>query len=355
MSRKNRIAEVGFYHVINRGVAKTDIYLCDDDFLKFLAIVQDVSEEYGFELYSYALMSNHYHLLVKMTKPNLSATFQKINARYSIYFNNKYQRVGPLWQGRFKSWFVFDEHYLKTLVKYIEYNPIKAGITKNIGDYKWAMSSCNVAPRDISHSLNLMLNFELINGIKFDSELDEKEQKKINELYRSKLEIKKDEVVKKKLKKLDLYFENDKKELAIFNAIKDGYMGAEIARYLGVTKATVSKIYVNYKQKIKLFTRLRDNGLFWSYSKEMSYDECGENLLIEYVLKYADFDDIKHTLKLFGKRTVKRVWEEKLKSDKSFIKINLMLARVFFGMDVEADYFKEIKNARLEKLRLLAS
>jgi hypothetical protein len=73
------------------------------------------------------------------------------------------------------------------------------------------------------------------------------------------------------------------------------------------------------------------------------------------VLKYADFDDIELCLELFGKREVKRGWEEKLKSDRSFIKINLMLARVFFGMDVEADYFKEVKNGRFEKLKLLAS
>jgi hypothetical protein len=52
---------------------------------------------------------------------------------------------------------------------------------------------------------------------------------------------------------------------------------------------------------------------------------------------------------------MKEVWDAKLKSDKSFIKTNLMLARVFFGMDVESDYFKEVKNARFEKLKLLAS
>jgi putative transposase len=78
-------------------------------------------------------------------------------------------------------------------------------------------------------------------------------------------------------------------------------------------------------------------------------------LLIEYILKYADFDDIAQCIELFGKRMVKSVWEERLVSDKPFIKTNLMIARVFFGMDVESDYFKGVKNARLEKLRLLAS
>ena len=115
------------------------------------------------------------------------------------------------------------------------------------------------------------------------------------------------------------------------------------------------KIYKNYKEKVKLFESLRDKGIFWSYSKDISYEEFGEKLLIEYILKYADFDDIAKSLQLFGIKKVKKIWEEKLKSDKSFIKTNLMIARVFFGMDVESDYFKQVKNARLEKLRLLAS
>lgn len=255
--------------------------------------------------------------------------------------------VGPLWQGRFKAWYVYDKSYLKMIVKYIEYNPIKAGITHKIGEYKWAMSSKNV---EFS-----MFNFELLENINFNQELDENEQKKIDEFYSAKIEIKEDLVIKKELKKLDFYFHDLQKEVAIAHAIKDGYMGTDIAEYLGITKASVSKTYTNYKQKIKFYERLRDKGLFWSHSKDVSYEECGEKLLIEYVLKYADFDDIKLCLELFGKRKVKIVWEEKLKSDKSFIKINLMLARVFFGMDVEADYFKEVKNARFEKLKLLAS
>jgi len=109
------------------------------------------------------------------------------------------------------------------------------------------------------------------------------------------------------------------------------------------------------KEKVKLFEYLRNKGIFWSYSKEISYEEFGEKLLIEYILKYADFDDIAKCLELFGIKKVKSVWEEKLKSDKTFIKTNLMIARVFFKMDVESDYFKGLKNARLEKLKLLAS
>jgi len=371
MPRKNRIDKVGFYHIINRGVARANIYHDDEDFVRFLEIVQDASDEYHFSIYSFCLMSNHYHLLFKTTDLNLSIFMQKINSRYSIYYNNKYKRVGPLWQGRFKSWFVYDELYLKALVKYIEYNPIKAGITKKIGEYKWAMSSSNVTPQghflqgEFFHpgglsleqsSIHLeMLNFELIENINFDKELDDSELKKIDKLYRAKLEIQEGIVIKKELKKLDFYFTTYKKEVAISKAIKEGYMGTSIAEYLEITKAAVSKIYKIYKQKVKLFEHLRDKGIFWSYDTDVSYEEFGEKLLIEYVLKYADFDEIELCFNLFGKRAVKSVWEEKLGSDRAFIKTNLMIARVFLGMDIESDYFKGVKNARLEKLKLLAS
>jgi hypothetical protein len=97
-----------------------------------------------------------------------------------------------------------------------------------------------------------------------------------------------------------------------------------------------------YKQKVKLFKKLRDKGIFWSYSKAISYEEAGETLSVEYILKYGDFDDIKLALSLYGKRFTKKVWDEKLKTNQQFIKTNLMIARVFFGMDVESNYFKEM-------------
>lgn len=347
MPRKVRIEKTGFYHIVNRGVARTNIYLCDDDFLKFLEIVQEASEEFCFEIYSFALMTNHYHLLMRMNDTNLSSALQKINSRYSIYFNNKYKRVGPLWQGRFKSWYVYDESYLKSLVRYIEFNPIKANMTQYIGEYKWAMSS--------NYVQFSMLNFELMENTNFDKDLDEKELKKIDELYHAKIEIKGDAEDKKIQKKLTEYFEILPKEQAIYRAVKDGYTQKEVGEFLELSHVTISKSIRIYKQKIKLFNKLRDKGIFWSYKKGISYDDVGAELFVEYLLKYGDFDDIKLGFELFGKRVMKKVWENKLKADKSFIKTNLMLARIFFGMDVESDYFEKVTNERFEKLQLLAS
>ena len=347
MARKLRIEKNGFYHIINRGVAKNIIFLDEYDNIKFLEILQDASQDYGFEIYSYCFMNNHYHLLMQIKKENLSIIMQKINSRYSMYFNHKYKRVGPLWQGRFKSWFVYDENYLQTLIRYIEFNPIKANITKQIGEYKWAMSSRN--------DKFLMLNYELIDVTDFIKALDEKELKKIDELYHAKIEIKDGNIAQKEVILLNDYFKKYSKEQAVYKAIKDGYTGNAAAKYLSLSNAAISKILKTYKQKIMLFNKLRDKGIFWSYSKNITYDEAGENLTIEYLLKYGDFDDIVLGFKLFGKRLIKKVWQDRLQDDRQFIKLNLMLARVFFGMDVESDYFKGMKNARSEKLRLLAS
>ena len=347
MARKPRIEKNGFYHIINRGVARSNIFLKDDDFKNFLEILKDASQDYEFEIYSYCLMNNHYHLLMQIKKENLSIIMQKINSRYSIYFNHKYKRVGPLWQGRFKSWYVYDESYLQTLVRYIEFNPIKANITKKIDEYKWTMSSKSVAFS--------MLNYELIDVVDFSKALDEKELNKIDELYHAKLEIKDDNIIQKEMIPFDDYFKKYSKEQAIYKVIQDGYTGSSVAKYLSLSNAAISKILKTYKQKVMLFNKLRDKGIFWSYSKNITYDEAGENLTIEYLLKYGDFDDILLGFKLFGKRKIKSIWDKTMKSDQRFIKLNVMLARVFFGMDVESNYFKGAKNERFEKLKLLTS
>ena len=90
-------------------------------------------------------------------------------------------------------------------------------------------------------------------------------------------------------------------------------------------------------------------------SKKITQAKAREGLFVEYLLKYGDFYDIVLGFKLFGKRVMKKIWEEKVMRDQQFIKTNLMLARVFFNMNVESSYFKKMKNERFEKLKLLAS
>jgi REP element-mobilizing transposase RayT len=128
----------GFHHVINRGVEKRNVFLNEEDFDTFLDLLCKTCLEYGVNVHSYALMSNHYHLLVETSKENLSMYMRRLNAAYAIYFNKKYKRSGHLWQGRFKSWFVTDDSYLYTLIRYIEYNPLKARLIKKTGEYPYS-------------------------------------------------------------------------------------------------------------------------------------------------------------------------------------------------------------------------
>jgi REP element-mobilizing transposase RayT len=136
-----RIDCPGLYHVINRGVEKRLVFLDDPDHRKFLRLVDAQKKVFDFKVVAYCLMPNHYHLLVETRFENLSSAIKDLNQFYAQYFNKKYDRVGALWQGRFKSWFVFNEKYLNVLIKYIERNPIKAGLATRIGEYPWASSA----------------------------------------------------------------------------------------------------------------------------------------------------------------------------------------------------------------------
>lgn len=358
MARKLRINQSGFYHVINRGVERRDVYLDDGDRKYFLEIISNAAELFDFEVYSFCLMNNHYHLLIKTKSDNLSLIMRQINSKYGIYFNGKYKRIGHLWQGRFKSWYVYDQKYLNTLIKYIEFNPVKAGITKKIGEYPWAMSAAKGYVKFFTSkgfSNGTVLNYELLEGLDFDLGFSDDDVKELDEFNNSKLELKDDRIVKMVRRSLEYHFANVDREAGIVSALKDGYTQVAVGEYLGLSNIAISKIYNIYNQKVKLFNRLRKSGVFWSYAKDLSYEQAGANLFIEYLLKYGDFNDIVVGFKLFGKRMVKRVWQSSLVGNRQFVKLNVMLAKVFFDMDVDSGYFSNIKNERYEKLRVLAS
>ncbi|MEA3353871.1 MAG: transposase [Campylobacterota bacterium] len=137
MPRKQRITEPGFYHVISRGVERRNVFLEDDDFYKFLWILNEQFKNYNITLHRYCLMTNHYHLLIETKESNISDTMKKLNSLYSIYFNKKYNRTGHLWQGRFASYYLYDDVQFCYVSKYIERNPIKANMVKQVDHYKY--------------------------------------------------------------------------------------------------------------------------------------------------------------------------------------------------------------------------
>ncbi len=138
MPRRPRIEIAGYYHIINRGVDKMNIFRHPDDYEYFEELMCFYMKSYGITLHNYCLMSNHYHLLIETTGENLSKFMRQLNMNYAIYYNKKYKRTGHLWQGRFKSWYVTDEAYLYTLMLYIEQNPLNAKMVKSLEAYPYS-------------------------------------------------------------------------------------------------------------------------------------------------------------------------------------------------------------------------
>jgi putative transposase len=130
--------EFSTYHIITRGNEKKKIFLDSGDKERFLEILSRVKTKYNFLVYVYCLMDNHLHLIIYDNGTDLSLIMKSLNVSYVSYFNRKHQRVGHLFQDRYKSEPIDDDTYLLELSKYIHNNPVKAGIVKDALEFKWS-------------------------------------------------------------------------------------------------------------------------------------------------------------------------------------------------------------------------
>jgi putative transposase len=148
MARPLRIQYPGaYYHVMNRGNRREDIFITDQDRQVFLDALADSCETYHIRLISYVLMFNHFHLLVQTPQANLSEFMRHFLVTYTVRFNRRNGRTGHVFQGRFKSLLVDEDEYLLPLSRYIHLNPIrtrrleKAEVSEkceNLKKYPWS-------------------------------------------------------------------------------------------------------------------------------------------------------------------------------------------------------------------------
>jgi REP element-mobilizing transposase RayT len=125
MAKPLRIEYPGpYYHVMNRGNRREDIFVTDKDRKVFLDGLADSCETYSIKLIAYVLMSNHFHLIVQTPKANLSEFMRHFLVTYTVRFNRRNGRAGHVFQGRFKSLLVEEDEYLLPLSRYIHLNPI---------------------------------------------------------------------------------------------------------------------------------------------------------------------------------------------------------------------------------------
>ncbi len=132
-------------HVIQRGNNRSIIFAEEGDYQFYLKKLGEACKKYQCYLHAYVLMTNHVHLLLTPhMKGGIGKVMQMLGRYYVQYFNYKYNRTGTLWEGRYKATVLDSEHYLLTCSRYIEMNPVRAGIVDHPADYLWSSYHCNV-------------------------------------------------------------------------------------------------------------------------------------------------------------------------------------------------------------------
>jgi len=138
-ARKHQLNTSLIYHIYNRSNGRVAIFNSSQDYLYFIQLLQIYSLKFCIKIYNWVIMRNHYHLLLELAKPEIvSKVMAGIGKSYTNYYHRKYSSSGFLWQGRFKLQPVQEERYLIACARYIERNPIKAGIVKEAQDYPYS-------------------------------------------------------------------------------------------------------------------------------------------------------------------------------------------------------------------------
>jgi len=135
------------HHIVQRGHNRQAVFAADEDYQYYLDNLRDWKRELGCKVYAYCLMTNHVHLLVDPGEDenNLALLMKRIGGRQTRYVNKLEKRSGTLWEGRYKSCPVSRNRYLLACSRYIEMNPVRAGLVDDPGKYRWASFSAKVA------------------------------------------------------------------------------------------------------------------------------------------------------------------------------------------------------------------
>lgn len=133
-------------HIVQRGNSRQAVFFSRDDYAAYLEWFREGAEKHGCVIHAYVLMTNHVHfLLTPKSSDSISKTIQYVGRHYVPYVNHTYGRSGTLWEGRHKGSIVSSEEYLLACMRYIELNPVRAGMVQTPGEYPWSSYSINSA------------------------------------------------------------------------------------------------------------------------------------------------------------------------------------------------------------------
>lgn len=147
MPRTGRLVITGYsHHVIQRGHNRQDVFTSDEDYRYYLDNLREWKERLGCRLYAFCLMTNHVHLVVDpgTRGENLALLMKRLAGRQTGFVNSREKRTGTLWEGRYKSSPISTDDYLLACCRYVELNPVRAGIVADPADYRWSSNAGKV-------------------------------------------------------------------------------------------------------------------------------------------------------------------------------------------------------------------
>ena len=149
MPRVARSVVPGFpLHVVQRGINRNACFFCDDDYALYLRYLAESATRFACSVHAYCLMTNHVHLLLTPREENACGLFMKyLGQRYVQAVNRRLTRTGTLWEGRFHSCIVRSDHHVLACYRYIELNPVRAGIVRTPSEYSWSSYGGNTGDR----------------------------------------------------------------------------------------------------------------------------------------------------------------------------------------------------------------
>jgi putative transposase len=140
MGRLPRLIADGLvYHALNRGNNRLGVFAGAADFQQFLRALEQTKGRYPFRLYAYCLMANHFHLVLEPAPgQNISRIVQSLTVAHTWHYHKAQATSGHVWQGRFKSPVIAADEHLLTVLRYVESNPLRAGLVTDLADYPWS-------------------------------------------------------------------------------------------------------------------------------------------------------------------------------------------------------------------------
>ena len=149
MPRQPRLDMPGMpQHVVQRGNDRQPCFFTEIDHVRYLDELRDASAMHSCAVHAYVLMTNHVHLLLTAERTGaIARLMQSLGRRYVRYINDRYHRTGTLWEGRYKACLIDTDSYLLRCYRYIERNPVRAGMVATPGDYRWSSFAANAYGR----------------------------------------------------------------------------------------------------------------------------------------------------------------------------------------------------------------